>query len=211
MLIDDAKAGPGGLMIDELSNIVDSLKAGRAVDRVPVRMFLSWFGAQRRGWGVVSYIRGQLQEAGLVTVPDFESRYMDGLIAFQLVTSIKEEEEAPDTADMPAVDEAIGLDSTSPPSEPVTSWVSKDPSYRISKLAAANSGVTSIKRDASLAEAATLMMARDFSQLPVMTGERDVQGIISWKSIGSRLALGYGADIVNKLMERAHEVRADTS
>ena len=55
------------------------------------------------------------------------------------------------------------------------------------------------------------MMARDFSQLPVMTGERDVQGIISWRSIGSRLALGYPAVVVDKLMEQAHEVRADTS
>jgi predicted transcriptional regulator len=198
-------------MIDELANIVDSLKAGRAVDRVSVRTFLGWFGAQRRGWSVVSNIRLQLQEAGLVTVPDFESRYLHAGIEFQLATGTKEEEEASDTADVHVVDEPIVLDSTSSPPEPVINWVSRDPSYRISKLAAANSGVTSIKRDASLSEAATLMMARDFSQLPVMTGERDVQGIISWKSIGSRLALGYGADVVNKLMERAHEVGADTS
>jgi predicted transcriptional regulator len=198
-------------MIDELAHIVDSLKAGRAVDRVSVRTFLGWFFAQRRTSSTVFYIRMKLREAGLVTVPDFESIYLDARIGFRLATGTKEEEEAPDTADMHAVDEPLVLDSTSPPPEPVINWVNRDPSYRISKLAAANSGVTSIKRDASLSEAATLMMARDFSQLPVMTGERDVQGIISWKSIGSRLALGYGADVVTKLMERAHEVRADIS
>jgi hypothetical protein len=38
-----------------------------------------------------------------------------------------------------------------------------------------------------------------------------VQGIISWKSMGSRLALGHRADVVERLMEQAHEVRADTS
>lgn len=33
------------------------------------------------------------------------------------------------------------------------------------------------------------MMANDFSQLPVMTGPRDVKGIVGWKTIGTRLAL----------------------
>lgn len=34
------------------------------------------------------------------------------------------------------------------------------------------------------------MLQHDFSQLPVMQGEREVRGVITWKSIGSRLALG---------------------
>jgi hypothetical protein len=34
------------------------------------------------------------------------------------------------------------------------------------------------------------MLAHDFSQLPVMTSERKVLGMVSWKSIGSRLATG---------------------
>ena len=33
------------------------------------------------------------------------------------------------------------------------------------------------------------MLSNDFSQLPVMTGPRELKGIVSWKSIGSRLAL----------------------
>ncbi|MDL1862841.1 CBS domain-containing protein [Betaproteobacteria bacterium PRO7] len=33
------------------------------------------------------------------------------------------------------------------------------------------------------------MMTNDFSQLPVMTGPRDVKGVVSWKTIGMRLAL----------------------
>jgi CBS domain-containing protein len=164
-------------------------------------------------------IRHQLERAGLVTVPDFESRWLDALISFQLAPKTEEEEataeegqeEEEREAEIGEPGESVVLDATSVSPETVTSWVSKDPTYRISKLAAANSGVTPIGRHASLSEAATLMMLRDFSQLPVMTGERDVQGIISWKSIGARLALGDRADTVERLMEQAHEVQADTS
>jgi predicted transcriptional regulator len=193
-------------MIRELAAVADSLKAGRAVEQVTVRTFLSWFGAQRRGWWIVRQIREQLAEADLVTVPDFESRWLDAPIEFQLRTMTSEEGLV--TAEADALEEA---DSVAVAGEPVISWVSKDPTYRISKLKAAYEGVMAINRHASLSEASTLMMAQDFSQLPVMTGERTVHGIISWKSIGSRLALGHSADIVEKLMEQAHEVHADTS
>ena len=37
--------------------------------------------------------------------------------------------------------------------------------------------------DQSLAEAQSLMSANDFSQLPVMTGPRDLRGAVSWRSI----------------------------
>ena len=39
--------------------------------------------------------------------------------------------------------------------------------------------------NAKLEEATTLMRAYNYSQLPVMEGERKVNGVISWKSIGS--------------------------
>jgi hypothetical protein len=167
-------------MIRELATIAENLKEGRAVDPVTVRTFLGWFGAKRRGFVVTHRIRWQLQEAGLATIPDFESSWLDSYIEFQQIDH-GEASVAREAA--PVEDESIGSEPTTLSAEPVTIWVSKDPSYRISKLAAANSGVTSINRNASLSQAATVMMTRDFSQLPVMTGERDVQGIISWKSI----------------------------
>jgi predicted transcriptional regulator len=33
------------------------------------------------------------------------------------------------------------------------------------------------------------MLQHDFSQLPVMQGEREAKGVITWKSISSKLAL----------------------
>ena len=44
-----------------------------------------------------------------------------------------------------------------------------------------------------------------------MTSEREVKGLISWRSIGSRLALGTAPKLVRDAMEAAHEVFEDAS
>jgi CBS domain-containing protein len=188
-----------------LNSIADDLNGGRVPKSVTTRQFLEWFGAQRRGYNIVHHIRNQLEEAGLVTEPDFESAWIDGQIEFKLRDRAAPSEKLPEP-----VDSATSEIAAAAP-EPVISWVNRDPSYRISKLAAANEGVVSVSPDAPLPEAVTLMMSRDYSQLPVMTGERSVRGVISWMSIGSRLALGKTGHTVQALMQQAYEVRADTS
>ena len=67
----------------------------------------------------------------------------------------------------------------------------EDPVHRIGTLAAAHNKPMSVAPDDPLKVATTKMQLQDFSQLPVMTGERTVKGIISWKSIGT-LFIGRG-------------------
>jgi CBS domain-containing protein len=86
-----------------------------------------------------------------------------------------------------------------------------DPTYRVSKLAPANRTPVSVRPDSTLTEAATLMMANNFSQLPVMTNERDVKGIVSWKSIGIRLSLGQNLVAVREAMEPHAEISVAAS
>ena len=183
----------------ELRSIAEDLKAGREVEPIPVRTFLWWFEAQRRGPNIVRRIRHELEEAGLVTVPDFESRWVDAPINFSLAGEAAAPEEAPP----PPEGEASA--------EEGQNWVTRDATYRISKLAAANQDVVRIPPDGTLAEAVTLLLARDFSQIAVMTNDRDVKGMISWKTIGSRLALGKSKGCVRDFMEQHHEVRAEVS
>jgi predicted transcriptional regulator len=83
-----------------------------------------------------------------------------------------------------------------------------DPTYRISKLAAASNKPVSVAPDQSLQTATTLMLTHDFSQLPVMTSDYDVKGIITWKSIGIRLALGTKGSCVREFMEHHQEIPA---
>lgn len=192
----------------KIPEIAESLRRGEEVSPISVREFLGWFfGTQRRGRWIVGYIRNQLDISGLKTNPDFESTYLGAELRFELVPGSPERDidalpMQPDTVDSVTMGDHV---------EVRTAHVYDDPTYRISKLAAANRKPVSVKPDASVSEAVTLMMTNDFSQLPVMTNEREVKGVISWKSIGSRLVLGIPLDHVRDAMDSYAEVGADAS
>lgn len=193
---------------ERLAGIAKALREGESVPPITVRGFLDWFfGSQRRGRWIVSYIRRQLEAVQLRTVPDFESTYLGASITFELASSsTAPAESAPTHAD---VTESITVADHTETRIVVVPY--DDPTYRISKLGAANRRPLSVKPDSSLTETATLMMANDFSQLPVMTTDREVKGIVSWKSIGNRLALGQTPHWVREVMEPHAEVGADAS
>jgi len=154
----------------------------------------------------VERIREALKNAGLETEPDFESAYIDSPIQFTVLKPI------PPTASVAG----SGAAAVPAPIVAGTGTSAASPSYadptsRISKLAAANRPVVSVTPDSTLKEAITLMLSNDFSQLPVMTNERDVKGVISWASIGSRLGLGKHGAVVRELMDEHHEIRDDAS
>jgi CBS domain-containing protein len=193
--------------MDRLNEIAAQLRNGKEVPPVSVREFLSWFTAQRRGYWIVEWIRRSLNEAGLETEPDFESAYIDSPIRF----SIAPLSEAADIAEFHGeVSEATQGGALSTSIAP-TATVYADPTYRISKLAAANNSPISVPPDATIQQAVTLMLSNDFSQLPVMVNERDVKGIVSWASIGVRLALEKNGDRVKDLMDRHQEIKLESS
>ncbi len=196
-------------MSNELDTMAKKLSAGGVIEPVTVREFLSWFGAQRRGANVVWNIRQQLEKAGVETVPDFESLWIEAPVKFRMVATIPEGDSHGDAE----------LKAEGPVTEPdksifknaATAWLIKDPTYRISKLAAANAAVERVAPDEPISLAVTKMLSRDFSQLPVMTSDREVKGLISWRSIGSRLALGIAPNLVRDAMDPAQDVSADAS
>jgi hypothetical protein len=171
---------------EKLKAISDQLKQGVVPQRETVRTFLRWFGSERRGVYVVWGIRNQLKKYRIETSPDFESEYIDGYIGFVL---------APPEKDLGKVDPSASI----------------DPTYRLGRLDAANRPPVSVKPDATLQQVITIMMTRDFSQIPVMTTEREVKGVISWKSIGSRLALKRPCASVRECMETAEIALTDES
>lgn len=189
-------------MVPELVDVAEKLRNARPVEPVTVRTFLGWFGAQRRGFQIMRYVREELANVQVETNPDFEDRWIDALISFQLVST-------PESGVTAEPVQGEGDEPLQP--EPAVSWITRDPTYRISKLAAANQKVISVAPDAPFAEVVTLLMARDFSQLPVMTNSRNVKGVVSWKAIGTRLALGQSPKTANDMMEDHHEVRAGQS
>lgn len=187
--------------------IADRLRSNDAVETVTVREFLSWFGAKRRGYWVVDQIRDGLKSAQLSTEPDFEGTYIDTPIRFQL---------AQESTQVNATAPGAMLDLTSllltAPASADSKSETPDPTHRISKLGAANRAPTFVAPDDQLSTATTTMLVRGFSQLPVMTGSRDVKGVISWQSIGDRVARGNIGTTVREMMDpQFHEIRHDTS
>lgn len=173
---------------EQLKNISSTLASGIASSPVTVRELLSWIGAQRRGTWVVEQIQEALERHKLRTVPDFIGTYIDSEIVFEKFTPV-----AKNVQPGPCAEEAI------------------DPTYRIGRLSAANRPPIRVKPDDPLNLAVTLMLTNDISQLPVMSADDDVNGVISWHSVGSRIAIGKKCLKVRDCMDKCVEISADLS
>jgi CBS domain-containing protein len=190
-----------------LKEIADQVKKRETPQEETVRTILLWFGASRRGLYIVRDIRKTLKKLGLQTVPDFEVAYIDSPVKFVSASPTDTNDKTPQIGAMSTI--VTGLMETKN-TDPLIG-LTTDPTYRIGKLASANKTPVWVKPSSSLKEAITLMLSHDFSQLPIMETERDVKGVISWVSIGSRLALGRTCELVSDCMERYHEISAETS
>lgn len=195
-----------------LSEIAEQLKRGEEPEPETVRTLLGWFDAQRRGHYVTQRIRKFLRRHQLITEPDFEYAYIDSTVKFRLSSSVQtvtpqesNSESGSEVAVLkPHVQEVQELIST------ITGSID-DPTYRIGKLPAANQRLFRVSPNGTLGEAVTLMLTNNVSQLPVMTNDREVKGMISWSSIGSRLALDNTSDSVSHFMEQHYELSSDVS
>lgn len=196
---------------ERLNKIADDLRKGEGAISVTVREFLSWFGVQRRGYFIVEWIKDSLKKVNLQTEPDFESAYIDSDISFCLVPQVMPEKTEGETESITEKRESASHATCVPEAKMSGLAAYADPTYRISKLAAANTIPVSVNPDAGLQEAVTLMLTNDFSQLPVMIGEREVKGVISWTSIGTRLALAKNGLHAKDLMDEHQEIRSDAS
>jgi CBS domain-containing protein len=194
---------------DQLKEIANHVSQGGQRSE-SVRTLLAWFEAERRGYRKVHEIRKALRKLKLRTDPDFEDAWIDASITFSLKTNKEKtlpsgESELVSDAE-PNTQEDVGGGPI-----PAKSANGVHSRIKIGVLAAANTPPLCISPDAELAEAITLMLQHDFSQLPVTTTERDIKGVISWRSIGSRLALGKQCKKVRECMETPSEIRSDAS
>jgi CBS domain-containing protein len=174
-----------------------------------VRTILTWFEAKRRGIIVINSIQNALAEVGLTTDPDFTSVYIDAEVriisAQQIESNSVEIKLVEKDTDLP--DATVEVTT-----EKFVCGAIEDPTFRIGKLESADNKPVSVSPDSMLIEATTLMMLHDFSHLPVMQGEREIKGVISWESIGKRQALKHPCEKVKDCMEiLVPEVSAESS
>lgn len=165
----------------------EAIKGGAAPtpEKLAVRRLLELFGYAKRGRLVNSRIRNALEAHGLRASPDFESVWIDREISLEL-------------------DRQSATGSV----EPVTI---EDPTVRIDALVAAHRKPTVADPDSRVRDATTLMLLNDYSQLPVTQNRRKIRGMITWKSIGSRLSSGVECSLVRHCMNpHVQEVRLGT-
>ena len=171
-----------------LENIALAMKAAVSSGAAPtseqltIRELLKYFEFAKRGSWINWQIRNGLEKHNLIVRPDFTKGWLDDKITISL---------DPDTVDR--------FRSTPKP----------DPTLRIGDLEAANKKPQGINPQSLLSEATTIMLLHNYSQLPVMTSEREVKGMISWKTIGYNLSMEKVCTYVSDCMEEAQEVRAN--
>ena len=163
-------------------------------ERMFVRSFLRKFGYERRGLNVVSFIGDSLRRRDLMTVPYFDGAFVsiDSTIAITL---------NPDSIGSVSKDDIHGGDNTTDKADDLVP--------RIKDLLPEQRELVSVKPDNPLATATTLMQFHNISQVPVMVNERSVKGVVSWKSIGTRLSLGLECNFVRDCMEPPIEFPGD--
>jgi predicted transcriptional regulator len=198
---------------DKLQDLARQVHENNLEVQETVRTLLTWFGAKRRGFYVVDSIRKALAEVKLATEPDFTNVYIDAVVRL-----IPAQQLSADAAELQTIEGEDILKTELPNARPEVTTLElvygaiEDPTFRIGKLASANTTPITVKPDSTLLEATTLMMFHDFSQLPVMQSEREVKGVISWESIGERKTLERPCEKVRDCMETTvPEVPSDFS
>ncbi|HVV84666.1 MAG TPA: CBS domain-containing protein [Kofleriaceae bacterium] len=160
------------------------------------RQLLALVDASRRGARVVEQIRSELDKRKLKTEPDFDEVWVDTQVRVVRATPAN----VPPTAE-----------STLSHVEPIAIAKLADPITRIGRLlSAANSAVLWLTPGSSLQEATTLMMLKDYSQLPIMQNERSVRGAVTWQTIAAAAALGKQPKTVDDCIDEVEIVTVDT-
>ena len=191
--------------IKELNQVYEELKSGRTAKPVSVRTFLNWFGAQRRTSSNVWYINHELAKCDIQTVPNYLNMWVDGPITFELISEkgIGQNEESTASSE----DNVASNSETSEQNQKTY----KDPSFKVGKLQAATRTPVSLRPNEHIKKAMTLMMARNFSQLPIMTSEFHVKGVVSWSTIGERFATNASGSDAQDFAGEHHEISINSS
>ena len=172
------------------------------------RTLLRAIGGHRRTRGNVSYINYALRALGLKTNPHFNTYGIDDAVKLFRIEDLESESNSlTASGDTNATDQVSDSANTSDSDSIETDF---DPVHRISRFFPEQE-IVSIDRNAPLDKAITLMLMHDFSQLPVMQSERDLQGLISWRSIGTSRLLKSSVSTVADCTERCYEISEDDS
>ncbi|MEV4519210.1 CBS domain-containing protein [Micromonospora tulbaghiae] len=146
-------------------------------EELTVRDLLRRWGAQERDRDVVNQIEADLANHGLLTVPDFRAVSLDTVVALTVIPGPDEAAEA----------ETVPEKETHPRLIPPPTMADEEDGEEIGRtlgnLLPDDHRLISVLPSSTLNQAVTQMFMYDFSQVPVLSGERDLRGVVTWRSI----------------------------
>ena len=159
--------------------------------KISPRQLLYSFGFEKRTKYNVIRVKHFFQKNDLITSPDFLSVYMDTQV------SIKKKPKVSKKAELSEIENELN---------------EYDPVSRVRLLPSANRKPIRVHLDCTLQEATTLMLLHDYSQLPVMSSDYKVDGLITWETIGNNLIHGGDKTLVRHFMKKdVSEIKNDMS
>lgn len=168
---------------DEMLDRLTALDAAREraeagkPEELTVRDLLRRWGAQERDRDVISQIDADLANHGLMTVPDYRAVGLDTMVNLAVIPGPDEAVQA----------EAIPEKESRP--RPTLASVAADEEdgeeigRTLGNLLSDDHRLVSVAPSSTLNQAVTQMFMYDFSQVPVLSGERDLRGAVTWRSI----------------------------
>lgn len=170
--------------LSEFETILKEVKENQRSLKTKPQVAMEHFGVSRRGWRIAEAINKLLNRYEVISEPEIGTCWVYSEVVIKPKPKV-------------SMGKSVNANEY-------------DPTPRLSMLSAAN--IVQSKKDGrgigllvttpteDLKSAITKMMLHDFSQLPVMNGEREVKGMISWKSIGKAYSLGTKCEKVSDCM-----------
>ncbi|MFJ2805054.1 CBS domain-containing protein [Kitasatospora sp. NPDC087271] len=164
--------------------------AGLKGKECTVLELLDFFGVRVRHPGEIAKIDHALLDAGLATLPYFGNTPRDERVRI-VIASV---ETAPDGSSSSG-SKGDGSDGELPmgvmPTDPLL----------LRSVPSARGGLVSVRTDNTLQHAISLMMQRDFSQLPVIDNVYTLVGVVTWDSIARMYATSVQHDLKRAMVE----------
>ena len=194
-----------------LQDIKANLESGRHQHRMGENL-LRAFGYVRRRATALEEINASLEELGLVADPSVNADMP--LRKPRIIFSLKPSDQAATSEAVydPETPDPDGSDSSLQDEEDVDIDVPV-PTFKVSELKTAKTDVKWVSPSASIQKAYTMMLLHDFSQLAVASQEKplekDIRGIVSFKSMAKALINGTPATVGDCLVSNVPSVQSD--
>ena len=158
-------------------------KAATQPTELPIRQLLGIWGFRARTYDSVGRIQRDLSAAGLRCEPDLTEGGLESVVRVSVAATVDadtsglaaDEGAAAVSEDRAAMGLGIGAEDEQLELPTVSLLVGDIPS--------AASGITAVNPSQTLEQAQALMIAKDYSQLAVMAGPRNLKGAVSWRTI----------------------------